>query len=141
MKAMPRNLSSLCLLLWLTFGCSVKVSASSARSRSSGSGVPIIDIRSWTQPLQFSDEERQSTADAVGQACREIGFFAITGHNLSLEVIEKAWSETAAFFDLPAEEKLQMQSSEVASYPYGYEQSERLSVGKQQQHSAGSKSG
>ena len=139
MKAMPRNITSLCLLLWLTFGCAVKVSASSARnSRSSGS-VPIIDIRSWTQPLQFSDEERQSTADAVGQACREIGFFAITGHNLSLEVIEKAWSETAAFFDLPAEEKLKMQSSAVASYPYGYEQSERLSVGKQQQHSAGSK--
>jgi len=138
MKAMPRNISSLCLLLWLIFECMVTVSASSARSSNSGSGsVPIIDIRSWTQPHQFSDEERQSTAVAVGQACRDIGFFAITGHNLSLQVIEKAWSETAAFFDLPAEEKLKLQSSEVASYPYGYEQSERLSVGKRQQHSAG----
>jgi len=105
--------------------------ANTASAAQGGGGIPIIDLSPWTQPGQHSDDERQATVDAVEQACREIGFFAITGHARSTAAIKEAWSETTAFFDLPADEKLKSKTpANVAEYPYGYEQSERLSVGK-----------
>jgi len=105
--------------------------ANTASAAQGGGGIPIIDLSPWTQPGQHSDDERQATVDAVEQACREIGFFAITGHARSTAVMKEAWSEATAFFDLPADEKLTSKTpANVAEYPYGYEQSERLSVGK-----------
>ena len=97
------------------------------------SGIPIIDVSPWTRPAQHYDTERQSTVMAVERACREIGFFAIQGHYCSLAILERAWSETAAFFDLPAEEKRKSSTPNVADYPYGYEQNEQLSLGKRHQ--------
>ncbi|MET0851665.1 MAG: 2-oxoglutarate and iron-dependent oxygenase domain-containing protein, partial [Candidatus Rokuibacteriota bacterium] len=40
-------------------------------------GVPLIDLSS---ARRGGRRDRQSAAAAVDAACREIGFFAITGH-------------------------------------------------------------
>lgn len=107
-------------------------SSSVTATTAGGTVIPIIDISPWTHRARHSDAERQWTVDAVARACREIGFFAVRGHGCSSATIDRAWSEAAAFFDLPAEEKLKSQTTDVSAYPYGYERSsERLSVGKQ----------
>ncbi len=52
-------------------------------------------------------------------ACRDVGFFAITGHGVPPDVIEHAWSAAERFFDLPLADKLALEST-TADYPYGY---------------------
>lgn len=47
--------------------------------------IPVIDIKS----LYGSDKlEIARKASLIGDACRGIGFFYVTGHGLSLEDIE-----------------------------------------------------
>lgn len=63
--------------------------------------VPIIDI----QPLDSPNPRREETITTIGTACREYGFFQITGHGIPLDLIERVWSETKGFFALPADVK------------------------------------
>ena len=47
--------------------------------------IPVIDIA----PLrQGNDAEREAVASAIGRACRETGFFYITGHGVSPDTID-----------------------------------------------------
>jgi len=60
--------------------------------------IPIIDIR----PLLDGDPPaKASVASAIGQACRGIGFFYITGHGVPLTLIADVFARTQAFFALP----------------------------------------
>lgn len=52
--------------------------------------VPVVDI---------ADPDRTSR-DALDAACRDHGFFLLTGHGLD-DVIDETWSATHAFFDAP----------------------------------------
>ena len=92
--------------------------------------VPIIDISDI-----FSDDKdkRLTKAKEIGRACEEIGFFVIQNHGISDEIIDTMWSETAAFFDLPLDEKVPYISSNQEEYPFGYikYKGEILSAGKQ----------
>lgn len=94
--------------------------------------IPIIDIGHWTRldesPSAATD--RALIADAVGKACTEIGFFAVVGHAVNASTIHNAWQESAKFFDLPMEIKLASKTQNEKEYPYGYEHSERLQLGK-----------
>ena len=106
--------------------------------------IPVIDIEPWTKlyaheeqgtSIPDGNEEeqaRQSVVQAVATACREVGFFAIRNHGVDLSIVEAAQSASMAFFDMREDKKLAVSfSNQVLDYPYGYENSEVLSHGKQ----------
>lgn len=95
-------------------------------------GIPVFDIGSWTQSNESmsSAADRTEIAFAVGNACADIGFFAVTGHAVNAMAIENAWKTSADFFDLALETKMASKTDDEKEYPYGYENSERLQLGK-----------
>jgi isopenicillin N synthase-like dioxygenase len=48
---------------------------------------------------------KRGVAEAARQACEQIGFLTVTGHNVAPEQIERTAAVARAFFDLPADEK------------------------------------
>jgi isopenicillin N synthase-like dioxygenase len=64
--------------------------------------VPIIDISPFHEG---SDKGRLSVARQVDQACRDIGFLVVLGHGLEKTVIDDAFREAYAFFDLDEDAK------------------------------------
>lgn len=89
--------------------------------------IPFINIEAWTQENSTSSV-RLEIAAAVGRACSEIGFFAVKGHSVSQDTIQKLWTMSAEFFELSLEEKLASKSTNISAYPYGYEHTERLQL-------------
>ena len=65
-------------------------------------GIPTLDIRSFTHGT--AEEKAKFVAD-LGGAYETIGFAAIHGHGIPDALIAKLYSESAAFFSLPAEVK------------------------------------
>ena len=64
---------------------------------------PVIDL----EPLRAGGPRaRQAVAREIDRACREIGFFAVTGHGVDDAVVQECYEQALAFFDLPLEEKL-----------------------------------
>jgi isopenicillin N synthase-like dioxygenase len=62
------------------------------------SAIPVIDVA----PLMTgSPEQAKAVAAALGQACREVGFFYITGHGIPPELRAKVFAASAAFFRAP----------------------------------------
>jgi isopenicillin N synthase-like dioxygenase len=66
---------------------------------------PIIDISAFNRP-EASAAERATIADAIGDACETIGFFAVTGHGVPRSVIDALITAAYGFFELPVDEKL-----------------------------------
>ena len=48
---------------------------------------------------------RAAIAGEIGAACRETGFFALTGHGIDATVIDNAFAMAQNFFDLPEDKK------------------------------------
>jgi isopenicillin N synthase-like dioxygenase len=67
--------------------------------------VPLIDISGF----DGSPAEREAVVDSVRNACEEIGFFLVAGHGVPDELVSKVYEEARSFFDLPLEEKLQVE--------------------------------
>lgn len=65
--------------------------------------VPLIDLGS---ARAGGLAERRRAATAIDEACREIGFFAITGHGVAEGLVEDLRRRGHAFFELPEAEKL-----------------------------------
>ena len=65
--------------------------------------VPVIDLAAARAGRVG---ERQRVARSIDAACREIGFFAITGHGVPDRLIHDLRRRAHAFFELPAAEKL-----------------------------------
>src|ERR1700761_7576681 len=63
------------------------------------SAIPVIDIAPL---LNGSPAEQRAVADALGRACREVGFFYITGHGVPAELMAKVFEDSAALFSSPA---------------------------------------
>jgi len=58
--------------------------------------IPVIDV------APFRDRSgRAAVAEAVARACETIGFFAITGHGVPTQVLDRLIAESRAFFDQP----------------------------------------
>lgn len=72
--------------------------------------LPVIDLR----------DDPMSTAPALDEICRDIGFFVVTGHGVDPVVIDEAWHSTERFFDLPLETKLEARHPTEPLHPYGY---------------------
>lgn len=63
---------------------------------------PVIDVAGLASPI-LSD--RLAVARAVGDACRGIGFFYVTGHALDATLIDAMFDATRRFFALPLDAK------------------------------------
>lgn len=68
--------------------------------------VPIVDVR----PLVAGDKDRRATADRLGQACRECGFFYITGHGVDAGLCARLETLSRQFFasSLPEKNRIAM---------------------------------
>ena len=78
--------------------------------------VPVIDI----SPFRAGDPQgKQKVAEAVAEACETIGFFTISGHGISQDIIEDLREASHAFFEQPVEEKLKWKHP-VENTPRGF---------------------
>ncbi len=78
--------------------------------------VPIIDLHGF---VGGDAERRREVADDVDAACREIGFFSVTGHRVPDTTIETAHRAALDFFDRPLDERMSAAKVEPSA-PYGY---------------------
>lgn len=67
-------------------------------SQGAYAGLPLIDVSG----IRSGDSDRLiQTADKLGQAAREIGFFRIIGHGIDLALVERAYQMAERFFAQP----------------------------------------
>lgn len=64
--------------------------------------IPIIDVSGLCSP---DLEQREQVARELGSACRGIGFFYVTGHDISEHTLQDVFAASRAFFQLHPEEK------------------------------------
>lgn len=62
--------------------------------------VPVIDLSSRDSP-----RGRNAIAKAIGSACESSGFFAIIGHRVPQDLVDRMYTTTNTFFKLPDAEK------------------------------------
>lgn len=58
--------------------------------------VPTIDLGA----------DAAAVTDAIGAACREVGFFQVTGHGVDPAIIQRAFRTARSFFDLPLADRM-----------------------------------
>jgi isopenicillin N synthase-like dioxygenase len=76
--------------------------------------VPVIDL----SPFGGRDPAAaQSTIDAVGEACRSLGFFIATGHGVDAAVTQRFYDLARDFFDQP--ERIKGQATPGGKIPGG----------------------
>lgn len=63
--------------------------------------VPIIDMGAFHR-------RQTEIADALWQAATEVGFFQLSNHGISEDVIDAAFAQSQAYFDQPGDIKAQM---------------------------------
>jgi isopenicillin N synthase-like dioxygenase len=68
--------------------------------------IPVVDLDDY---LSGDKGRVEIFVNAVGSALRDIGFFALTHHNVGVELIEKAYSVTKDLFALSTDTKLDYQ--------------------------------
>lgn len=67
------------------------------------SEIPVIEIGALV-----ANGDAQTTVDAIGRACSEVGFFHVRDHGVPSALIERLQAETAQFFARPREEKMRV---------------------------------
>ena len=104
--------------------------------------VPVIDLGPWllekTKTKTNNDktlltEEQRNIVQLIRKACKEVGFFQITGvidSDDDQDLFQRTWDASREFFDLSTNEKLLHQTADSSKYPYGYERTETLTKGK-----------
>lgn len=80
--------------------------------------LPIIDIA----PLLGTTDEsaRQRVAEEIHGACRETGFFYVSGHGIPETLLGELEAASRAFFALPLERKMSISMSKGGSAWRGY---------------------
>jgi len=74
----------------------------------SATRVPVIDLRDAL--TSKSAEARRETAAVIGQACRTSGFFAIVGHGVPADIVDRMYRSIQRIFALPDTQKEQVAS-------------------------------
>lgn len=64
--------------------------------------IPVVNLRNFTDG---SAAERCKFIDTMGDALRDIGFFALENHGVDSSVIERSYQEATKFFELPESAK------------------------------------
>ncbi|HET9234803.1 MAG TPA: 2-oxoglutarate and iron-dependent oxygenase domain-containing protein, partial [Candidatus Eisenbacteria bacterium] len=78
--------------------------------------IPVIDVR----PLVAGTQDRAEVADAIGGACRDFGFFYVTGHGVPVELQNRLEAWSREFFDQDPETKLQISMARGGKAWRGY---------------------
>lgn len=68
--------------------------------------IPVVDLNDY---LSGDKEREEKFVRGVGSALQEIGFFALTNHNVPSDLIDTSYQETKQLFALPTDEKLKYQ--------------------------------
>ena len=79
-----------------------------------GAHIPVVDVSSLGDP----DADRQPVVAAIAVAAHDWGFFQVTGHGVSTDLIARLWAETQAFFALPMPAKRTL--ARTRENPLGY---------------------
>ena len=84
--------------------------------------IPILDLSEY---LSGNDESKSEFIKKLGNALEDIGFFALKGHGIPLDEINEAYSISKEFFELPLEEKINFEMTEInrqrGFVPFGVE--------------------
>ncbi|HEX3953060.1 MAG TPA: 2-oxoglutarate and iron-dependent oxygenase domain-containing protein [Stellaceae bacterium] len=81
-----------------------------------GGSIPVIDIAGFTGGTAAA---RRDIAASVAEACEQIGFLCIAGHDIDAGLLDRAFAVSREFFELPLADKLRYSpQGEVA--PRGY---------------------
>ncbi|MQL88578.1 hypothetical protein Taro_021146 [Colocasia esculenta] len=59
--------------------------------------------------VDFSSNDRASTAKSIRLACLEYGFFYLVNHGIGQEILGKVFEESKKFFSLPPSEKMKLE--------------------------------
>lgn len=78
--------------------------------------VPIIDVSSVIRDA--SSQDARIAVDAIAAACRDWGFFQVTNHGVSQDLIDGTWAQTRRFFAQPLADKEEIVRSR--ENPWGY---------------------
>jgi len=71
--------------------------------------VPVLDLSDF---LAGKPGALEATANELRRACETIGFFFITGHGVSQELVDRAFEASARFHALPLDAKQALQANE-----------------------------
>ncbi len=74
-------------------------------ARISLDAIPLIDFGAF---LTGGPAERRDVALAMGEACRNIGFFYVTNHGVPEALIQRTLAEAKRFFALPPDRKAEI---------------------------------
>ncbi|GAB6968628.1 oxidoreductase [Komagataeibacter kakiaceti JCM 25156] len=74
--------------------------------------IPVIDI---TRLREGNHADHKEIAAALGRACRETGFFYITGHGVDPSLLRNVFDASRALFALPDAEKERIARSRVGN--------------------------
>jgi len=66
-----------------------------------GAALPVIDL----SLLEGTEEQRQTLAHSLDDACLHTGFFYVSEHGIPNELIERVFRDSRALFDLPEAHK------------------------------------
>lgn len=64
--------------------------------------IPLVNLQDY---LQGTPAQRDAFVQNMGNALKDIGFFALENHGVDYRLIEKAYQLAGAFFDLPEADK------------------------------------
>jgi isopenicillin N synthase-like dioxygenase len=76
--------------------------------RSRARALPVIDISGLAAP---DVARRAAVGRRIGQACRDRGFFYVTGHGVPQDLIDQTLAAARALFDLPDADKAAIDKS------------------------------
>ncbi|KAF1996305.1 Clavaminate synthase-like protein [Amniculicola lignicola CBS 123094] len=82
-----------------------------------GQAPPILDFSAF---YGTDSAKKQELVDQVRECCLHNGFFQILGHQVPLELQQKAMNWNKRFFDLPLEEKVKV-GKDTNTWNRGYE--------------------
>ncbi|SMF37352.1 Isopenicillin N synthase [Tistlia consotensis] len=74
--------------------------------------IPTIEVAA----LDGTAAERHACAEAIGRACREVGFFRIVGHGVEPALLQRAFAVAQGFFALPPEAKAAVALGPASGY-------------------------
>jgi len=74
-----------------------------ARSEVAMSEICVVDLSPF---YNGGVPGRLAVANEVDRACREVGFFAVVGHQIDADLVARTRASVRAFFDLAVEEKM-----------------------------------
>ena len=69
--------------------------------------LPLVDVAALVDP-DAPPSDRAGAATAIDQACRDVGFFAITGHGVDPALQDRLELASRAFFERPEDEKAEI---------------------------------